>query len=142
MARSGRPPKIDPIKPMHRAVIDGDVDTFAVELAAARDLNTPGPEGKTPLHIAADYGRLDFAKALLDNGVDVDPLDVWGNTPLSSAIYFQDKTSPDGSMIRLLLDHNADPNRGEGNMTPLQLAQLIAGFPEDLIKQLEQASSA
>jgi ankyrin repeat protein len=140
MARSGRPPKIDPIKPIHRAVMANDIDTFAVELAAGRHINAPGPEGKTPLHIAADYGRVDFAKALLDNEVDVDPLDVWGNTPLSSAIYYQDKTSPDGAMIRLLLDHGADPHRVEGDITPLELAKMIAGFPEDLIELLDQVA--
>lgn len=34
MARSGRPPKIDPLKPIHKAVMNGDVDTFSTELAA------------------------------------------------------------------------------------------------------------
>ncbi len=44
-------------------------------------------------------------------------------------------------MIRLLLDHGADPNRGEGNNTPLELARMIADFPEDLIKKLEQTAN-
>lgn len=41
MARSGRPPKIDPLKPVHRAVTDGEVSTSYVELAAGRDINRP-----------------------------------------------------------------------------------------------------
>lgn len=138
MARSGRPPKIDPLKAIHRAVMDNDVSTFSVELAAGNDVNTPGPEGMTPLHIAADYGRLEFAKALLDAGVDVDPISVWGSTPLWVAVYKQHLTSTDGSMIRLLLDHGADAHRGGGRTTPLQLAQMIAGFPEDLLKLIEE----
>ncbi|MCG5430895.1 ankyrin repeat domain-containing protein [Mycobacterium sp. MYCO198283] len=138
MARSGRPPKIDPMKPIHRAVLHNDVNTFAVELAAGNYVNAPGPEGMTPLHIAADYGRVEFAKALLNKGVDIDPINVWGNTPLWMAVYNYDKTEPPGAIIRLLLEHGADPNRGEGRQPPLELATMIAGFPEDLIELLEE----
>lgn len=84
MARSGRPPRIDPMKPIHRAVIDNDVSTFSVEPAKGEGINRPGPEAMTPLHIAADYGRLDFAKALLDAGVDIDPINAFGNTHYGS----------------------------------------------------------
>ncbi|WP_233213453.1 ankyrin repeat domain-containing protein [Mycobacterium hubeiense] len=138
MARSGRPPKIDPLKPIHRAVMDNDVSTFSGELAAGNDINAPGPEGMTPLHIAADLGNVEFAKALLDAGVEVDPINVWGNTPLWVATMERRRSCPDGSMIRLLLDRGADPTRGEGNNTPLELARMIAGFPEDLVQELEQ----
>lgn len=41
-------------------------------------------------------------------------------------------------MIRLLLDHGADPLRVEGDITPHELAKMIAGLPEDLIGLLEQ----
>jgi ankyrin repeat protein len=118
--------------------MDNDVSAFSVELAAGRDINAPGPEAMTPLHIAADRGNVEFAKALLDSGVDIDPINVWGNTPLLVAIMKQNRTSPDGSMIRLLLDGGADPNKTEGKRTPLDVARIIAGFPEDLIDLLEQ----
>ena len=119
MARSGRPPKIDPLKPIHRAVMNNDVAAFGVELADGTDINTPGPEDMTPLHIAADRGNVEFAKALLGAGANVDPINVWGNTPLWMAIMKQSRTCPDGSMVRLLLDHGADPNRTEGKNSPL-----------------------
>ncbi|MES5383475.1 MULTISPECIES: ankyrin repeat domain-containing protein [Mycobacteriaceae] len=138
MARSGRPPKIDPLKPIHRAVMDNDVAAFGVELATGSDINTPGPEDMTPLHIAADRGNVDFAKALLDNGANIDPINVWGNTPLWMAIMKQSRTCPDGSMIRLLLDRGADPNRTEGKNSPLVMIRRIAGFPDDLIELIEQ----
>lgn len=38
MARSGRPPKIDPLKTIHRAVMNNDVAAFSVELAAGNDI--------------------------------------------------------------------------------------------------------
>jgi ankyrin repeat protein len=138
MARSGRPPKIDPLKPIHRAVMDNDVAAFGVELTTGSDINTPGPEDMTPLHIAADRGNVDFAKALLDNGANIDPINVWGNTPLWMAIMKQSRTCPDGSMIRLLLDRGADPNRTEGKNSPLVMIRRIAGFPDDLIELIEQ----
>ncbi|WP_234902392.1 ankyrin repeat domain-containing protein [Mycobacteroides abscessus] len=138
MARSGRPPKIDPIKPLHRAVMDNDAAAFGVELADGTDINTPGPEDMTPLHIAADRGNVEFAKALLDAGADIDPINVWGNTPLWVAVRKRRRTCPDGSMVRLLLDHGADPNRSENDSSPLKSAKLVAGFPEDLIALLEQ----
>jgi ankyrin repeat protein len=143
MARSGRPPKIDPLKPIHRAVIDGNVSDFSVELANHEDnINLPGPEGMTPLHIAADFGRVEFAKALLDAGAYIDPINVFGNTPLWVAVMKRRRTCPDGSMIRLLLQHGADPDRGEGETAPLALSKGIAGFPEELIALLEKKSTA
>jgi len=42
-------------------------------------------------------------------------------------------------MIRLLLDHGADPKRGEGNNTPLELARMIAGFPPERIDLAQKA---
>ncbi|GLP76372.1 hypothetical protein TUM20983_34820 [Mycobacterium antarcticum] len=142
MARSGRPPKIDPLKPIHKAVMNGDVATFSTELAAGGDVNAPGPEDMTPLHIAADRGNVEFAKSLLDAGVSVDPINVWGNTPLWVAVMKQSRTCPDGSMIRLLLEHGADPSRTEGKNknSPLVMIHRIAGFPQDLIDTIEAAS--
>ncbi|MCV7224660.1 ankyrin repeat domain-containing protein [Mycolicibacterium komossense] len=142
MARSGRPPKVDPLKPIHKAVMTNDIDGFSVELAAGNDINSPGPEGMTPLHIAADKGNFEFVKALLDVGVDIDPINVWGNTPLWMAIMSQHLNDPDGAIIRLLIDHGADPARSEqpkGN-TPLVMIRRIAGFPEDLIELIEGAT--
>ncbi|KMV16490.1 hypothetical protein A5731_08195 [Mycolicibacterium conceptionense] len=118
--------------------MDNDVAAFGVELATGSDINTPGPEDMTPLHIAADRGNVDFAKALLDNGANIDPINVWGNTPLWMAIMKQSRTCPDGSMIRLLLDRGADPNRTEGKNSPLVMIRRIAGFPDDLIELIEQ----
>ncbi|KLI09449.1 hypothetical protein BKG60_18815 [Mycobacterium syngnathidarum] len=118
--------------------MNNDVAAFGVELADGTDINTPGPEDMTPLHIAADRGNVEFAKALLGAGANVDPINVWGNTPLWMAIMKQSRTCPDGSMVRLLLDHGADPNRTEGKNSPLVMIGRIAGFPDDLIVLIEQ----
>lgn len=142
MARSGRPPKIDPLKAIHRSVMYDDVPTFSVELARGEDINAPGPEGMTPLHIAADKGRLEMAMALLDAGAEIDPINVWGNTPLWVAIMKCRRTLPDGSMIHLLLSRGADPTRTEAKngTSPELLVRKIADFPPDLIAAVENAA--
>jgi len=141
MARAGRPPKIDPLKPIHKAVMNNDIAAFSVELAKGEDINAPGPEDMTPLHIAADRGNVDIATALLDAGAEIDPINVWGNTPLWIAVRKCHRTCPDGSMIRLLLSRRADPNRGENESSPLKTANLIADYPKDIIDLLEQHAS-
>jgi ankyrin repeat protein len=94
----------------------------------------------TPLHIAAHRGNAYFATGLLDAGVGVDPFNLHGNTPLWVAIMHQRRSCPDGSMIRLLLDHGADPTRSEGHISPLNLARDLAEFPPELLDLLEQKS--
>jgi ankyrin repeat protein len=120
--------------------MDNDVSTFSTELAAGHDIDAPGPEDMTPLHIAAHRGNVEFAKALLDAGVDIDPINVWGNTPLWVAVMERRRKSPDGAMIRLLLARGADPRRSEGHISPLDLVQDLAEFPDDLKAEIEAAA--
>jgi ankyrin repeat protein len=120
--------------------MDGDLSTFSVELAAGTDIEAPGPEAMTPLHIAAHRGNVEFAKALLDAGVAIDPINAWGNTPLWVAVMKRRRTSPDGAMIRLLLARGADPRRSEGHISPLDLVQDLAEFPDELMSEIEAAA--
>ena len=138
MARSGRPPKVDPMKPIHWAVMRGDEPSFAVELGRGEDIEVPGAEGMTPLHIAAHHGRVEFDRALLDAGVEVDPFNVWGNTPLWMAVRFRRRKCPDGSMVRLLVERGADPLASRTGSGPLVSARLVDGFPPELIALLEE----
>jgi len=120
--------------------MDDDLSTFTVELAAGTEIEAPGPEAMTPLHIAAHRGNVEFAKALLDAGVAIDPINVWGNTPLWVAVMKRRRTSPDGAMIRLLLARGADPRRSEGHISPLDLVQDLAEFPDELKFEIEAAA--
>jgi ankyrin repeat protein len=83
-----------------------------------------------------------FAKALLDSGADIDPINVWGNTPLWVVVMRRRRTCAHGSMIRLLLDHGADPTRSEAHIAPVDLAPRIAGCPEDLVELLLQKAQS
>ncbi|WP_374198687.1 ankyrin repeat domain-containing protein [Mycobacterium sp. MYCO198283] len=68
--RDGQATENDPYTPIHKAVLDNDLSTLSVEPALGDSFHAPGPDGVTPLHFAANYGRVDIAKALLDEGVD------------------------------------------------------------------------
>ncbi|TDZ80104.1 Ankyrin repeat protein [Mycobacteroides salmoniphilum] len=134
-----QPPKVDPLRPIHRAIMNNDAAAFRAEVAAGVDINLPGPEDMTPLHIAADRGNIEIAKELLDAGANVDPINVWGNTPLWMAVMKRHLNSPDGSMVRLLLDSNADPTKteSENGRSALVMSRLLAGFPKELAHLVE-----
>jgi hypothetical protein len=53
----GRPPKIDPMKPIHTAVMDNDVSTFSVEAAKGEDINRPGPRRHAAPSVQIDDKR-------------------------------------------------------------------------------------
>lgn len=55
-------------------------------LGAGADVNTPSPEGVTPLMIALDNDHNDVAKLLLDRGANPHLWDWWGRTALYIAI--------------------------------------------------------
>jgi len=53
--------------------------------AAGVDLNAADYDGRTALHLAASDGQLEIVNYLIDKGVNLDPVDRWGGTPLIDA---------------------------------------------------------
>jgi ankyrin repeat protein len=75
-------------------------------------------EGKTPLHMAADHGRVEVARVLLEHDANVGAEDNKGSTPLhEAAVYGRVE------VVRVLLEHGtnvgAEDNKGR---TPLHEA--------------------
>ena len=66
-----------------------------------------GDLGYSPLVSAVHYGDLEMIQILLDYGVDVNA-QCFGSTPLSYALTRRRSNNP--GVVRLLLDHGADPN--------------------------------
>ncbi|HEY1760348.1 MAG TPA: ankyrin repeat domain-containing protein [Bryobacteraceae bacterium] len=68
------------------AARSGCYDCVEAMLGAGADVNTPTPEGVTPLMIALDNDHNDVAKLLLDRGANPHVWDWWGRTALYIAI--------------------------------------------------------
>jgi ankyrin repeat protein len=83
------------------------------------DVRVHDNKGNTPLHLAAESGRLEIARILLKSNAEVNSRNDDGYTPLSPCI--EEGIRPDVAL--LLLDHNADVlvHDNSGN-TPLQYA--------------------
>jgi len=75
-------------------------------LSTGADVNARDSAGRTALHMAARYGHLEIAQSLLRHGAAVDVRSSsGGDTPLFLAVGWV--RAP---MVRLLLDHGADPS--------------------------------
>ena len=83
-------------------------------------LEPRGDSGNTPLHCAASYDDFEMVQVILNCKVDVNAQNDFGSTPLDSAMRGH---LNDSSIVRLLLDHGADPNIPERDgLTPLHQA--------------------
>lgn len=71
---------------LYRAVHVGDIDQIERNLYWEADVNAPGPDGRSALHVAAEKGRLVVIKILLKNSAAIDQLDAAGQTPLGAAL--------------------------------------------------------
>jgi len=72
------------ISPCNCASI-GDIEGISRIEIMGIDLNTGDYDNRTPLHIASASGQLDIVKFLLKKGVNPNPKDRWGATPLDDA---------------------------------------------------------
>ncbi len=108
-----------------------EIDIFAAAATGRmdelrRELSTPGVvqsyayDGWTPLHLAAFFGQVDAARALLDAGADVHAVsrNALTNTPLHAAT-----AGKHSEVALLLLENGAQTDTVDaGNYTPLQIA--------------------
>lgn len=59
---------------IHEAVAKGDLDDVRRHLFRGRAVNEPGPDGVTPLHVAAGFNHIDIAEYLIAKGAEVNPV--------------------------------------------------------------------
>jgi len=67
------------------AASEGDVKEMRRLVARGLDPDTADYDKRTALHLAASEGKLASIRYLLELGVNVNPIDRWGNTPLDDA---------------------------------------------------------
>ncbi|KAI4245292.1 MAG: hypothetical protein LQ352_006615, partial [Teloschistes flavicans] len=106
-------------------------DNLLLELAIVEgaDVNTKGPDGKAPMHVAAIHGNVDCIDTLLDNGADINIK----QTPRgdAGARKFEGSRSPlhwavakgQQDAVQLLIDRGANMDaKNYTDRTPLQEA--------------------
>lgn len=98
---------------LHAAAANGSVEvlSFLIQQGVAHDDAVPGRvttiAGVTPLHVAAQHGRVAMVKRLLDLGAGVDVPDNFGATPLFSCL----QAPPAAALecMEILLSYGANP---------------------------------
>lgn len=106
--------------PLMEAVINGDTEEVTRLLEEGANPNEEEPEaGATALIIAADNDQTEAARILLEYGADPNKADLYGYTPLMSAVFMENK-----EMVELLMDAGADPHlENDEGMTAITYAE-------------------
>jgi glutaminase len=68
------------------AAVEGDIIEMRRLVASGLNPSSSDYSGRTALHLAASSGKTAVVQYLLQLGVEINPLDGWGNTPLDDAI--------------------------------------------------------
>lgn len=127
---------------LQRAVRNGDALGVASLLAAGTNVNEKGDwhdvgfaYGATALHVAAYFGRIDIARALIAHGADINARATLGGSPVHNAV-----NSGEADMVRFLLDKGAQTNfKNADGATPLHFAA-AAGYAE-IVRMLIDAGA-
>ncbi|KAL6847462.1 hypothetical protein ACP4OV_023315 [Aristida adscensionis] len=128
--------------PAEHAVLGGHLPSLRFLLDHGADLHRQR-KGFTLLHAAAEKGHPEIAKFLLSRGarVDVESTDEESDdeestfmTPLFLAAF-----RGNASIVKILLEHNADPNMITGKFSPLHVALDASSVP--CVKLLIQAGA-
>ena len=91
-----------------RAANNNDLELAKQKLAERpEDLNQADNAGNTPLQIAALEGFAEIVKFLLENGCEVDSLNIDRETPLIDAV-----ENGHLEVVKLLLEYGANPRQG------------------------------
>lgn len=117
------------------AAQEGDVRQVRSLIASRVDVNTPRPDGTTPLMWAANRDDLEMANLLLEAGANVDATDEQGVGPLALSI-----ENGSVALVHRLLSAGADARRTQTNgVTPLMIAARVGSLP--IVKALLAAGA-
>src|SRR6202034_3923245 len=90
--------------PLYLASLEGSAPMIEKVLKAGADPNALGPEGETPLMLAARTGNIDAMRVLLDHHADVNAKDTLRGT--TALMWATDQSHPEA--VKLLIEHGAN----------------------------------
>jgi len=97
------------------------------------NINHQDRNGYCALHFAGQEKNFNSAKLLLDKGANINLTDIHGNPPIWTAIF---NSRGNSSIVSLFVSRGADLDSANNyNKTPRKLAETIAGFDLNSIKQ-------
>jgi len=112
--------------PLMTAILTEHPDMKMIEMLIANgaDVNiSESVQHWTALHFAARDQSESLVRILLEAGADVDPVDVFGNTPLWRCAM---NSNPDHGVVNALLQSGADPNRkNRSGASPVDVAATL-----------------
>lgn len=115
-------------RPIHRVAKRPEtIDMLRAFLAAGADAMAKDPNGRTPLHYAAEVSSWEAIEALIAAGADPNGKDFKGATPLHLAA--QRGPGANERVVKLLLLYGADAN--ETNDDDLTALLLAAAYTDD-----------
>jgi len=123
----------------------GDIDAVRLRLAAAGDINFSTNDGRTALHLAAEYGHPDIIELLLERGADIyatcptsGPTGMGGRTALDLAVSspYQGLDVIRPLLKKGLLDDNPTLDLGSRSSINASIVKLAIGGDDTEILQL------
>lgn len=110
---------------MH-AVVDNKIEIIKALIKMGADINLQDSAGWSALHFTASEYLPEIAKYLIENNAEVDLKDNYGNTPLSTAVFW---SRGRGDLIKILLSNGANRDlKNNYDVSPLDLAKNIANY--------------
>ncbi|XP_072544866.1 ankyrin repeat domain-containing protein 53 [Salminus brasiliensis] len=112
-----------PAGDVFQAAVSGDQEWLSFSLKRALSPSQPNKQGLTVLHVAAQHGRLDCVKLLVESRcVDVNATCPRGRRPLHMVLSLQSKPHSH-TCLTYLLQHGAQHNVStDDGLTPLHMA--------------------
>ena len=121
---------------MHAVLAEeADVDFIESLISLGADVNASDRDQEwTAMHFTARDQRFELIKALINNGAHIDPIDIFGNTPLWRCVM---SASPNQEIANLLLKNGADPNKkNDRGTSPRDVVMKLNN--QDVLKILDE----
>ena len=121
--------KFNNFYPLSEAVIDNNLEELNKLIARGDDVNGLDYNQITPLFYAAELGRVEMARVLIEHGANLEFRDEYGNTPLMKACYSTSTRAYE--MIALLISAGADLDATNNyGHNPRECPHYVLDFPD------------